>query len=169
MPALKLVREMKRSQRTTLIVVAVIVASMMLAPPWHDRYGGVSYHWLWSERLRETPNVGLLLVQWIGILIVGAIVFALQGGEVAESQSREPFWSDRRKEIAIWTVAVAASVPLILLVVPKYWPLLLLAAGIGGLIWLRRRYGASRVFAAWMLVWIVGAVVVIAGKLFGTP
>ena len=72
---------MNEKQKNALIVVAVIIAGMLLYPPFHRVYlngkiTGRRYDWLfdplWSG---ATVDIATLLVQWVGVLIVGGIVF----------------------------------------------------------------------------------------------
>ena len=71
---------MNEKQKNALIAVAVIIASMLLYPPFHrisssGRSVGLGYHWLFEVGREATVDIATLLVQWVGVLIVGGIVF----------------------------------------------------------------------------------------------
>jgi hypothetical protein len=77
---------MNDRQRKTLIAVGAIVLGMLLFPPYRV-YGGGShsntviktgYAFIFELPARATVDVATLLVQWVGVLIVGAIAFFLQ-------------------------------------------------------------------------------------------
>ena len=72
-------------QKKALVSVAVIVLAMLLYPPFRVQgYGTNSsiiletgYAWIFSLPERATVDVVTLLIQWIGVLIVGGIAIAL--------------------------------------------------------------------------------------------
>ena len=72
---------MNEKQKIVLIIVAVIVLAMLLYPPFHIivSEGGVlgrGYGWIFNPpHHRAVVNTGLLLTQWIGMLIVGIIAY----------------------------------------------------------------------------------------------
>ena len=72
---------MNEKQKYTLIAVAVIIAGMLLYPPFHRLYSsgrtsGLGYDWLFDARWSNaTVDIATLLIQWLGVLIVGGIVF----------------------------------------------------------------------------------------------
>lgn len=76
---------MNEFQRKVLIGVGAVVFVMLLYPPYRIHgYGGSSnaiiqsgYALLFDLPNRATVDVITLLVQWIGVLIVGAIAFFL--------------------------------------------------------------------------------------------
>ena len=76
---------MNETQRKVLIGVGAIVLVMLIYPPYRIYgYGGSSsaiiesgYAFLFELPGRATVDVTTLLVQWVGILIVGAIAFFL--------------------------------------------------------------------------------------------
>ncbi|MEO6202231.1 MAG: hypothetical protein ABIU05_09825 [Nitrospirales bacterium] len=74
---------MNEIQRKVLIGVGAVVFGMLLYPPYRilGRNNTVvqsGYALLFDLPNRATMDVITLLVQWIGVLIVGAIAFVLQ-------------------------------------------------------------------------------------------
>lgn len=76
---------MSETQRKVLIGVGAIVLAMLIYPPYRIYGYGVSsntviesgYAFLFELPDRATVDVTTLLVQWVGVLIVGAIAFFL--------------------------------------------------------------------------------------------
>ena len=76
---------MNDNQRKVLIGVGAIVLAMLIYPPYRIYgYGQSSnaviesgYAFLFALPNRATVDVTTLLVQWVGVLIVGAIAFFL--------------------------------------------------------------------------------------------
>lgn len=77
---------MKEAQRIVLIGVAAVILAMLLYPPYRlYGYGSNSnslqdsgYAFLFDLPFRASVDVPTLLIQWVGILTVGAIAFFLQ-------------------------------------------------------------------------------------------
>jgi len=75
--------KLNETQRKVLIIIGAIVLVMLIYPPYRTYgFGGNSnavvnsgYAFLFELPDRATVNVGTLLVQWVGVLIVGAIAF----------------------------------------------------------------------------------------------
>lgn len=75
--------KMNDTQRKVLMGVGAIVLAMLIYPPYRIYgYGGSSsaliqsgYAFLFELPDRATVDVTTLLVQWVGVLIVGAIAF----------------------------------------------------------------------------------------------
>lgn len=76
---------MNETQRKLLIAVGVIVLGMLLYPPYRVYgYGSYSssirdtgYAWLFDLPFQATVDVTTLVVQWLGVLIVGGIAFVI--------------------------------------------------------------------------------------------
>jgi hypothetical protein len=77
---------MNKKQRWVLFVCAAVIVLMLLFPPFH-RHSELSgtvknmgYAFLFDvPEDRPTVNVGTLLVQWVGVILVGGILwFALR-------------------------------------------------------------------------------------------
>ena len=74
-----------RQQSRVLIVCAVVVGCMLLYPPFQLVGVGwvkaLGYSWIFDPPRFEgaSVNVGLLLTQWLGVGIVGAILFVVLG------------------------------------------------------------------------------------------
>ncbi|OPY82514.1 MAG: hypothetical protein A4E65_00814 [Syntrophorhabdus sp. PtaU1.Bin153] len=73
---------MNKKQRWILFSCAAIIALMLLFPPFYYPTGlhgptrNMGYAFLFNAPESEsTVNIGTLLVQWIGVLIVGAILW----------------------------------------------------------------------------------------------
>ena len=74
--------QVNEKQKRLLIAIAAVVLGMLLFPPFHIRMtGGVvvwtGYSWIFGPYRGATVNIALLITQWIGVLIVGAIVWFL--------------------------------------------------------------------------------------------
>lgn len=74
-------RSLNADQRNLLIVVGSVIFTMLLYPPYKQsgRYGQLNtvYDWLFFPPINATVDATTLLVEWFGVLIVGAIVFVL--------------------------------------------------------------------------------------------
>lgn len=73
---------MNLNQKILLIAVSVVVAGMLIFPPFNGRtgYGGIynlGYSLILTPPIGGTVDVALLMTQWVGVLIVGTIVFFL--------------------------------------------------------------------------------------------
>ena len=73
---------MNAKQKKILIAVAAIVLAMLLYPPLQEiRHGGavsrMGYGWIfdWAPHQDATVDIGLLITQWVGVLIVGRIAY----------------------------------------------------------------------------------------------
>jgi len=69
-----------QTQKNVLIALAVIITGMLLYPPFHRVYAngitiGARYNWLFDAPHQATVDIGTLLVQWLGVLIIGGIIF----------------------------------------------------------------------------------------------
>ena len=77
---------MNETQRKVLICIGAMVLAMLIYPPYRTYgFGGNSnavinsgYAFLFELPDRATVDVATLLIQWVGVLIVGAIAFFLQ-------------------------------------------------------------------------------------------
>jgi hypothetical protein len=77
---------MNKKQRWVLFVGAAVILLMLLFPPFHWPRGpggpveNMGYAFLFDvPEGRPTVNVGTLLVQWVGVILVGGILwFALR-------------------------------------------------------------------------------------------
>lgn len=75
---------MNNMQKKVLIAVATVVLGMLLYPPYRifgsGSYSSImetGYTWLFSLPYIAIVDVATLVVQWIGVLIVGGIAFFL--------------------------------------------------------------------------------------------
>ena len=72
-------------QKKAILGVSAIVFAMLLYPPFRIHgYGANSatiletgYAWIFSLPYRATVDVLMLLIQWIGVLIVGSLAIVL--------------------------------------------------------------------------------------------
>ena len=77
---------MNEKQKHVLIAVAAIIALMLLYPPFQmftgTRIHRTGYDWLFDLPQRAVVDIGTLGLQWVGVLIVGGIIFfVLKDGE----------------------------------------------------------------------------------------
>jgi len=71
---------MNGKQKKVLIIVAFVILGMLLYPPFHQIFKagqviGLGYGWIFEAPSYATIDIGVLITQWIGVLIVGAIAF----------------------------------------------------------------------------------------------
>ena len=80
---------MNKNQKRILIAVVVVVLAMFIYPPFQAVRNGTVYNmgygWIFalSNRGYMTINVSMLIIQWIGVFIVGGIAFFLAKGASA--------------------------------------------------------------------------------------
>ncbi len=81
---------MNKKQKRVLIAITVIILGMLVYPPFHWRAEGgivtsVGYGWIFDppspdSSVLPTVDTGLLVTQWLGVLIAGGIIwFILKG------------------------------------------------------------------------------------------
>jgi len=86
---------MNQNQKRILMVVIAMVFAMLIYPPFQIVHNNglvfnMGYNWLieppqqWD--VAATVNVSMLLIQWIGVLIVGGLAFSLARTETQESK-----------------------------------------------------------------------------------
>ena len=71
---------MNEKQKHVLIAVAAIIALMLLYPPFQMSLGTnkiyqTGYDWLFDLPQPAVVDIGTLGLQWVGVLIVGGIIF----------------------------------------------------------------------------------------------
>jgi hypothetical protein len=66
-----------KKQRYVLFACATVVTFMLLFPPILSVRGGGNwgYSFLFDADYESTVNIGMLLTQWVGVLIIGGILF----------------------------------------------------------------------------------------------
>lgn len=70
-------------QRRVLIAIAVVLAGMLLYPPFHKihssgRINGMGHYWLFDNvPYGASVDVAVLFTQWLGVLIIGGIAFLI--------------------------------------------------------------------------------------------
>lgn len=79
---------MNEKQKKLLIAILAVVAGMLIFPPFHIKFPGGTVRNLGYGLILDPPhlgyvtgagtvNIGLLITQWVGVLIVGGIAFFL--------------------------------------------------------------------------------------------
>ncbi len=74
---------MNKNQKHILIAVIVVVVAMLIYPPFQAVRSGTVYNmgygWIFalSKRGYMTINVSMLIIQWIGVFVVGGLAFFL--------------------------------------------------------------------------------------------
>lgn len=75
---------MNKKQQTILMVTAILVTAMLLFPPYTYRSVAntysTGYGFIFDLSRNAAVNIPLLLTQWLGVLIVGAIAFLITKG-----------------------------------------------------------------------------------------
>jgi len=71
-------------QKKVLITIAVVVMAMLIYPPYIEQLGGATstattsgYAFIFELPFRATIHAPTLLIQWVGVLIVGGIAFLM--------------------------------------------------------------------------------------------
>lgn len=88
---------MNKKQKAVLIAIMVVILGMLLYPPFHcivgQRVWSAGYSWIFdspeSMGVLATVNVGLLLAQWLGVLIVGGIMWFMLKSEWEPLQKKD--------------------------------------------------------------------------------
>jgi tetratricopeptide (TPR) repeat protein len=137
---------MNKNQKRILIAVVVVVVAMFIYPPFQAVRNGTVYNmgygWIFalSNRGYMTINISMLIIQWIGVFIVGGIAFFLAKGESSPAElltqknkvdtnfkSDQHDLSDKRtrlplKKVGLWwnwksfTLALVITVFLVLII-----------------------------------------------------
>ena len=81
---------MNEKQKTVLIVVAIAVLAMLIFPPFYAKFPGGEVFNVGYGLIVDPPqgernfgpewvhvNIGLLITQWLGVLVAGGIAFVL--------------------------------------------------------------------------------------------
>ena len=78
---------MNAGQKLILKICALIILAMMIYPPYQLLGRGMGYHFVFTgaDHRQATIDGGLLLVQWVGVCLIGGIAYLLardaDGGE----------------------------------------------------------------------------------------
>lgn len=77
-------------QRCVLKICAVIIGAMMLYPPYQIMGRGLGYDWIFSKGpyVGSTINTSLLVVQWLGVCLIGGIAYLLADGNSSSATDR---------------------------------------------------------------------------------
>lgn len=70
---------MNEKQRLVLKICAAVIVAMMIYPPIQVMGRSLGHHWVFAKNGYEGTGIdaGVLLVQWLGVCLVGGIAFAL--------------------------------------------------------------------------------------------
>jgi hypothetical protein len=75
---------MNTYQRSVLITAAAAVGAAFIYPPFHYRDFGLGFGWIFSPPYaRAQVSVGLLLAEWVGILLMATIAYVIAGSRSA--------------------------------------------------------------------------------------
>lgn len=89
---------MNKAQKLILLITITIIVAMFVYPPFYvTSYNGVTvnigYGWVFDPpkggSILGTVNTSMLLVQWVGVLIVGSLAFFLAKGTSEESRRKQ--------------------------------------------------------------------------------
>ena len=137
---------MNQNQKRIVVAVIVIIAGMLAYPPFHvvannGTVFNMGYGWIVDPPKRgyitATVNVAMLLIQWVGILIVGGLAFFL--AKSAQQESGAPSSNFRSENLASKETQAPAGV--------RGWLLLLVV----GMMALGPLLGAARINADIMM------------------
>jgi hypothetical protein len=65
-------------QRKVLIAAASLIGLMLIYPPFQIMGRSVGYSWILSPPYAAaTINIGQLLIQWLAVILISGIAFAL--------------------------------------------------------------------------------------------
>lgn len=72
-------KQVNASQKLVLKICACIICAMLFYPPYEFKGLGLGYHLLFvgPEHEFATINAGQLLIQWVGVCLIGGIAYAL--------------------------------------------------------------------------------------------
>ena len=98
---------MNKKQQCLLYVCAAVIVLMLLSPPFRVPGGGQDYDIIFDAGARgrwdgATVDVGMLLVQWLGVILVGATLWFAFRDRKEEAQKlplRDPEAEELRPEI----------------------------------------------------------------------
>lgn len=72
---------MNKNQKIILVVMAVVVALMLIFPPFcletQKRTYNYGYRFILNPPGRAMINIGMLLTQWVGVLFLGSLAWFL--------------------------------------------------------------------------------------------
>lgn len=73
---------MNEKQKKLLMVIVAVIFMMLLYPPYHvtgeGMSAGIGYDWIFATPpWMAAVNIGLLITQWVGVLIIGGICYLL--------------------------------------------------------------------------------------------
>lgn len=70
---------MSKAQKNVLICIAIIIVLMLLFPPFTYRQMNQGYSFIFNPPYygQANINIGQLIIQWFGVLIVGAIAWLI--------------------------------------------------------------------------------------------
>lgn len=73
---------MNAGQKLILKICALIILAMMIYPPYQLLGRGMGYHFVFTgaDHRQATIDGGLLLVQWVGVCLIGGIAYLLARG-----------------------------------------------------------------------------------------
>lgn len=73
---------MNAGQKLILKICALIILAMMIYPPYQLLGRGMGYHFVFigADHRQATIDGGLLLVQWVGVCLIGGIAYLLARG-----------------------------------------------------------------------------------------
>jgi len=100
---------MNTTQERILIAVILLVAGMLLYPPFqrvasNGATYNMGYGWIFDPPGRDaTVNVAILLMQWVGVLVVGGLGFFLAKGADPSTNSQGP------KGVGGWLLLLVAG------------------------------------------------------------
>lgn len=100
---------MNTNQKRILIAVILLVAGMLLYPPFQRVVSNgatynMGYGWIFDPPGRDaTVNVVILLMQWVGVLVVGGLGFFLAKGADPSTNSQGP------KGVGGWLLLLVAG------------------------------------------------------------
>lgn len=74
---------MNTKQRLVLKLTALVIVAMVLYPPYQLVGRGLGYHWIFTGPDYEFATIdgNLLLVQWVGVCLMGGIAYLLARGD----------------------------------------------------------------------------------------
>ena len=74
--------KINENQKKLLISTAAIIAGMLFFPPWRRLWGNLTgYDFIFDLPLDASVDIGTLVIQWLGVLLIASILFfVLKGG-----------------------------------------------------------------------------------------
>lgn len=111
---------MNAGQKLILKICALIIMAMMIYPPYQLLGRGMGYHFVFigADYPQATINGGLLLVQWVGVCLIGGIAYLLaRAADASEHDMLSQPGIRLAVQLTMWILRAARALALIYVVI----------------------------------------------------